>query len=85
LPHFYPPPSDDSDFSDPVELIVAVVKIDDVAVENWRNDKAVNGVPLKNKAQHFADQIERYLKVFPVSAPQYRLLCANESALQAFL
>jgi DNA-binding CsgD family transcriptional regulator/GTP-binding protein EngB required for normal cell division len=97
--------------ADPVELIVAVVKIDDVAVENWRNDKAVNGAPLKSKAQHFAEQIERCktdiaqrlnaflrevweddtdgkrvviqsildnLKVFPVSAPQYRLLCSND-------
>lgn len=45
--------------SDPVALIVVVVKIDDVAVENWRNDKAVNGTALKSKAQHFADQVER--------------------------
>jgi GTP-binding protein EngB required for normal cell division len=45
--------------SDPVALIVVVVRIDDVAVENWKNDKAVNGVALKTKVQHFADQVER--------------------------
>lgn len=43
--------------ADPVALIVVVVKIDDVAVENWRNDKAVNGSALKTKAQHFSDQV----------------------------
>lgn len=97
--------------SDPVALMVVAVKIDDVAVENWRNDKALNGTPLKSKAQHFADQVERcrndiaqrlqsflrevwdensegkrlviqsildHLQVFPVSAPQYRLLCADD-------
>lgn len=47
--------SDDPN-ADPVALIVAVVKIDDVAVENWNNDKAVNGKALKSKSQHFADQ-----------------------------
>lgn len=45
--------------SDPVALIVVAVKIDDVAEENWRNDKAINGVALKSKAQHFTDQVER--------------------------
>lgn len=43
---------------DPVALIVVAVKIDDVAVENWRNDKAVNGAPLRTKAQHFEDQVK---------------------------
>lgn len=43
---------------DPVALIVVVVKIDDVAVENWRNDKAVNGTALKTKAQHFSEQVD---------------------------
>jgi hypothetical protein len=98
--------------ADPVALFVVVVKIDDVAVENWRNDKAVNRTALKNKAQHFESvvancrtdivhRLQTYLKdvwqdqegaisqgkqdvikmildglqVFPVSAPQYRLLC----------
>ena len=41
--------------ADPVALIVVAVKIDDVAVENWRNDKAANGNALKTKAEHFAD------------------------------
>lgn len=45
--------------SDPVVLMVVVVKIDDVAVENWRNDKAVHGTALRSKAEHFADQVER--------------------------
>lgn len=45
--------------ADPVVLIVVVVKIDDVAVENWRNDKAANGTALKTKVQHFADLVER--------------------------
>lgn len=44
---------------DPVALIVVAVKIDDVAEENWRNDKAVNGAALKTKAQHFRDVVER--------------------------
>jgi GTP-binding protein EngB required for normal cell division len=101
-----------SDLSaDPVALIVVAVKIDDVAVENWRNDKAVNGTALRTKAEHFSDQVERCrndianrletflrdvweedsegkriviqsildnLKVFPVSAPQYRLHCSKD-------
>ncbi|MEX2490520.1 MAG: dynamin family protein [Nitrospirales bacterium] len=45
--------------SDPVTLIVVVVKIDDVAIENWRNDKAINGTALKSKAQHFIEQVDR--------------------------
>lgn len=45
--------------ADPVALIIVVVKIDDVAVENWRNDKAINGTALKTKAQHFSDQVDR--------------------------
>lgn len=44
--------------ADPVALIVVVVKVDDVAVENWRNDKAINGAPLKTREQHFSDQVE---------------------------
>lgn len=45
--------------ADPVALIVVVVKIDDVAIENWRNDKAINGTALRTKAQHFSDQADR--------------------------
>ncbi len=45
--------------TDPVALIVVVVRIDDVAVENWKNDRAINGVAIKTKVQHFADQVER--------------------------
>lgn len=45
--------------ADPVALIVVAVKIDDVAEENWRNDRSVNGVALKSKAQHFSEQVER--------------------------
>lgn len=45
--------------ADPVAFFVAVVKIDDVAEENWLNDKAVNGKALKKKAEHFSDQVER--------------------------
>jgi len=45
--------------ADPVALIVVVVKIDDVAVENWRNDKALHGTALKTKAQHFEDVVNR--------------------------
>lgn len=104
--------------ADPVALIVVAVKIDDVAVENWRNDKAVNGVALKTKVQHFAEQVERCrsdiaqrlhtflrdvweddtegkrlviqsildnLQVFPVSAPQYRLLCSKDEDDKPFL
>ncbi len=103
--------SSDDLTADPVALIVVVVKIDDVAVENWRNDKAINGVALQTKAEHFAAQVERCradvaqrlqnflrevweddtegkriviksildnLKIFPVSAPQFRLHCATD-------
>lgn len=45
--------------ADPVSLFVVVVRIDDVAVENWKNDKAVNGVATKTKAEHFAEQSAR--------------------------
>jgi GTP-binding protein EngB required for normal cell division len=48
--------------ADPVALIVAVVKIDDVAVENWKNDKSANEVALKTKAQHFQDVVENCRK-----------------------
>jgi GTP-binding protein EngB required for normal cell division len=105
--------------ADPVAIIVVVVRIDDVAVENWKNDKAVNnGTALKSKVQHFTDQVERCredihqrmgkylreiwvddtdgkrqviqfildnLQVFPVSAPQYRLHCANDPDDKPFL
>jgi GTP-binding protein EngB required for normal cell division len=100
--------------SDPVALIVVVVKIDDVAVENWHNERAANGKAGRTKAQHFADQADLCrteitrrlqtflrevwsgedglseakndvvqsilagLQVFPVSAPQYRLLFAAD-------
>lgn len=45
--------------SDPVALMVVAVKIDDVAVENWINDRAANGIALKTKAQHFDEVVER--------------------------
>ena len=48
----------DSPESDPVRLIVVVVKIDDVATENWRNDKSENGKALSSKAQHFDKVVE---------------------------
>ena len=104
--------SGDDPTSDPVSLIVAVVKIDDVASENWRNDKEQNGgKALWTKVQHFdkiakslRDAVKRQLheylsdvwsttdsemqtgknaviarlcegvQVFPLSAPQYRLI-----------
>jgi GTP-binding protein EngB required for normal cell division len=106
----------DDPTSDPVMLMVVVVKIDDVATENWRNDREMNGTAQKTKAQHFADvvescsqdirhQLSRFirsvwsnedgtlsdekqqamerlmsdLRVFPVSAPQYRLHCENDN------
>jgi len=98
--------------ADPVALMVVVVKIDDVAVENWRYDRQANGAALKTRAQHFSDLVEscrgtvakqlqdylkqvwedasegkrlvmqsilENLKVFPVSAPQYRLHCSQDS------
>lgn len=44
-----------SDLSaDPVALIIVVVKVDDVAVENWRNDKATHGIAQRTKAEHFS-------------------------------
>jgi GTP-binding protein EngB required for normal cell division len=45
--------------ADPVVLMVVVVKVDYVAEENWRNDKSMNQVAQKTKAQHFIDQVER--------------------------
>lgn len=52
--------SSDDPNSDPAALIVAVVRIDDVAVENWRNDKdRNNGMATKSKHQHFADVVDR--------------------------
>lgn len=50
----------DNPEADPVALIVVVVKIDDVAVENWQNDKSKNnGTAHQTKEQHFIDQVER--------------------------
>ena len=48
----------DNPESDPVRLVVVVVKIDDVATENWRNDKSENGKALNSKAQHFEKVVE---------------------------
>lgn len=48
----------DNPESDPVRLVVVVVKIDDVATENWRNDKSENGKALSSKAQHFEKVVE---------------------------
>lgn len=45
--------------SDPVALIVVAVKIDDVAVENWRNEKATHGAAQKTKAEHFDEVVGR--------------------------
>ena len=47
----------DDPAADPVVLMVVVVKIDDVAEENWRNDRHVNGSAQKTKPQHFADVV----------------------------
>lgn len=44
--------------ADPVALMVVIVKIDDIAVENWRNDKAVNGTAQETKVQHFAKVVD---------------------------
>lgn len=109
--------------ADPVSLIVAVVKVDDVAEENWRNDKAANGGKAqRTKAEHFASVVEslrtntaRALKdfltdawrsedeslqrekaaiierlsgsvqVFPLSAPQYRLILEQDEDDRPFL
>lgn len=50
----------DDPSADPVALIVVVVKIDDVAVENWINDKSQhNDKALKTKSEHFVEQVER--------------------------
>ena len=51
--------SSDDLTEDPVVLMVVVVRIDDVAVENWMNDRATHGTALKSKAQHFSEQAER--------------------------
>lgn len=45
--------------ADPVALFVVAVKIDDVAVENWRNDKSLHGTAQKSKVQHFAELVAR--------------------------
>jgi len=50
--------SSDDLAADPVVLMVAVVKIDDVAKENWKNDRELNGQALKSKAQHFDDLVK---------------------------
>ncbi|GHV23786.1 hypothetical protein AGMMS49959_18050 [Planctomycetales bacterium] len=98
-------------------FLVAAVKIDDVANENWRNDRDQNrGKALKNRDAHFAEvvdsmretvknqitdflptvwrsetdqmlndakvkvleQLAERVRVFPVSAPQYRLFLDQE-------
>jgi hypothetical protein len=88
------------------------VKIDDVAKENWKNDRALNGTSQRTRAEHFSEQVRRSredvserlksflrevwhidsegkeiviqsmldrLQVFPVSAPQYRLLVSGDA------
>jgi hypothetical protein len=109
--------------ADPVSLIVAVVKVDDVAEENWRNDKAANGGKAQRiKAEHFAsvvaslrtntaralkdfltdawrsedeslqrekaaiiERLSSSVQVFPLSAPQYRLILDQDEDDKPFL
>lgn len=99
--------------SDPVTLVVAVTKIDDVAEEHFRNGRSIN--PSKKKPEYLAELCEQFrvqirsqvelqltkvwrassglseekaeviqeiiakLQVFPVSAPQLRMLLAKDS------
>jgi hypothetical protein len=99
--------------SDPVTLVVAVTKIDDVAEEHFRNGRSIN--PSKKKPEYLAELCEQFrvqirsqvelqltkvwrassglseekaeviqeiiakLQVFPVSAPQLRMLLAEDS------
>ena len=113
----------DNPDADPVTLIMAVVQVDNVAVENWRNDREENGGnAVKNRSQHFEDLvtsirqsmvkqlsdllteiwqstdealqrdkalvIERLIKrvkIFPLSAPQYRDILSENSESPPFL
>jgi Dynamin family len=48
----------DDPAADPVTLIMAVVQIDNIALERWRNDRDENGgTALKSKTQHFEDLV----------------------------
>lgn len=105
--------------SDPVTLVVAVTKIDDVAEEHFRNGRSIN--PSKNKPEYLAELCEQFrvqirnqvelqltkvwrassglseekaeviqeiiakLQVFPVSAPQLRMLLAKDSDDRPFI
>jgi GTP-binding protein EngB required for normal cell division len=113
----------DNPDADPVTLIMAVVQIDNIAVERWKNDREENGGnALKNRAQHFEDLvtsirqnmvkqlsdllteiwqssdeslqrdkalvIERLIKrvkIFPLSAPQYRDILSEDPESPPFL
>lgn len=57
--------------ADPVALIVATVKIDSVAEENWRSDKDRHGKALKNKAAHFAEVAENTRRDITERLKQY--------------
>lgn len=102
----------DDPASDPVALMVAVTKIDDVAEEHFRNGRSIN--PGKKKLEYLAEICEQFheqirsqiklqltkvwqassgltegkaeiikeiianLQVFPVSAPQFRMLLMED-------
>jgi GTP-binding protein EngB required for normal cell division len=109
--------------ADPVSLIMAVVQIDNIAVERWRNDREENGGnALKNRAQHFGDlvasirqsmvkqlsdlltemwqstdedlqrdkasviqRLMSQVRIFPLSAPQYRDILSEDPESPPFL
>ncbi|OQB97951.1 MAG: hypothetical protein BWX86_00046 [Verrucomicrobia bacterium ADurb.Bin122] len=108
--------------ADPVSLIVAVVKIDDVAVANHENAEAIYGEAPHTEAEYFAQvvascrnsvkqQLEQFLpevwasqdeklreekqtiiqrlleglRVFPVSAPEYRKILRSDPKKPSFL
>jgi hypothetical protein len=113
----------DNPDADPVTLIMAVVQIDNIALEHWRNDREENdGTALKSREQHFEDRvssvrnsmvkqlsdlltevwqstdvalqkdkalvIERLIarvRIFPLSAPQYRDLLSEAPENPPFL
>jgi len=51
--------SADDPAADPIVLLVAVVRVDDVAEENFRNERSLLGAGSASKAEHFRRHAER--------------------------
>ncbi len=62
----------DDPTADPLAFMVAMVKVDDVAKQNWKNEKEKNGgTAVRKKAEHFYELVESLRKNTATQIRQY--------------